>query len=493
MWLSLAFAAELPEVGAWDRYRVEVPDWPGAEATSTTGSVLLEPPPAGVRWTVEEAPVPDAFEAVEALDALAVAPWHADGADGAGVKVAVFDVQWFNADLYADELGAYTTHDCQAHRSCDVPMDTLRPRYAFEEGGHGIACAQVIHDIAPAAELHLVRVNGTTTMENAVDWAIREQIDVVSMSMSFFNNSFYDGQGPISALAARLAAGGVLLVNSAGNYATEHWDGAFTDPDGDGDLDFPWGSSYLPVYLGAGAGSVLLSWDQFTTCGDTDLDAWVYDGDGRVVGRGETLQDPTADSCSPVERVRVTADTADWYYLRVLRRSGDPLTRISVYARGGTAYQATPGSLADPAASPSAFTVGAVAAVDYLQNDAESFSSLGPSHAGAAKPDVAGPDGLTTAIYGSRGFYGTSASTPAVAGALAVLLSHEPGLDAFTAAERLRDNALQGGETWRPPDAALGAGKVRLWDPSAPSPCGGGAAWVVGPALLWWPRRRSAR
>lgn len=493
MWWSLALAAELPDVGPWDRYRVPFPDWPGAEATSATGSVLLEPPPPGVPYTVEEAPEPDAYEATEAIRALGATPWHDAGHDGTGVRVAVFDVQWLNADLWADELGAYTTHDCQGHRSCDGPMDTLRPRYSFEEGSHGVACAQVIHDVAPGAELALVRVNGTTTLENAVDWAVREQVDVVSMSMSFFNNSYYDGTGAISELASRLAAGGVLMVNSAGNYAEEHWDGDFADPDGDGDMDFPWGSSYLPVYLGQGTASVLVSWDQFATCGDTDLDAWVLDEDARVVGRSETRQEWGGDTCAPVERVRVTAERSDWYYLRILRYAGDPAVRVSVFARDGAAYLATPGSLADPAASPSTFTVGAVRADAYLDNGPESFSSLGPSHGGAAKPDVAGPDGLTTGVYGSVGFYGTSASTPAVAGAVALVMSAEPGLTAFEAAERLRTNTLDGDPLWTGPDEALGAGKVRLWDPEGRPGCGGGAAWVLLPGLLWGRRSRRPR
>src|SRR5262249_40309947 len=144
-----------------------------------------------------------------------------------------------------------------------------------------------VHDIAPGAELYLVRVNGQTTLENAAEWAVREGIDVVSMSMSFFNDSFSDGTGGINDAADVLAAGGVLLVNSAGNYATEHWFGEFDDEDGDGDADYPWGSSYLPVYYGAGTHTVMVSWDEFTNCGDTDLDAYVYDRAGNVVGRSE--------------------------------------------------------------------------------------------------------------------------------------------------------------------------------------------------------------
>ena len=86
-------------------------------------------------------------------------------------------------------LGEVRTHDCWAHRSCAPELNDLTPRYAFEEGRHGVACAQVIRAIAPDVDLHLVRVNGQTSLENAVDWAIREDIDLISMSLSFFQRS----------------------------------------------------------------------------------------------------------------------------------------------------------------------------------------------------------------------------------------------------------------------------------------------------------------
>lgn len=498
--VTLLFAAD-PEVGPYDRYRVEVPDLPDAVTTSETASVLLYPPD-GMAWTVEEAPSldeaplpgddPGTYDAIEAIDALAARPWREAGFDGAGVKIAVFDSQFYNAELWADELGDYQTNDCQAHKSCDLPIDSIHPDYSFEEGSHGVACAQVIHDIAPGAELHLVRVNGTTTLENAAAWAVRNHIDIASMSMSFFSNSFYDGDGLPSTLAAQMAAGGVQLVNSAGNYAYEHWDGDFYDPDSDDDMDFPWGSSYLPMYYGSGQPTVLVSWDQFRTCGDTDLDAYVYDDSGTVVGRSEANQ-PNGESCSPIERVSFTAEQEGWYYLKLVRRAGDPLTHVAIFAREGRAYQTTPGSIADPGSSPSSFTVAAVRAIDYMQNDVESFSSVGPTQGGLAKPDIAGPDGLTTAVYGAYSFYGTSASTPAIAATLALVMQAE-GLDAHDAAARLQGNAQTDHRVYTEWDGELGAGKARLWSldtvragcSTVPDRCGSGLASLCATAGLWW-------
>ncbi|MFZ5477085.1 MAG: S8 family serine peptidase [Myxococcota bacterium] len=491
MWIAAGLAAELPDVGELDRYRVDVPDWPGAEATSATGSVLLAPPPAGTKWRHETPPVPDTYDAVEAIEALGAESWHARGEGGKGVKVAVFDVQFFNAAVWADELGDVATHDCQAHRSCDVEMDTLRPRYSFEEGSHGVACAEVIRDLAPEAELHLVRVNGETTLQNAAEWAVREGIDLVSMSMSFFHNSFHDGSGPVNEAVDTLTRGGVLLVNSAGNYATEHWSGDFVDADGDGAMEFPWGSAFLPVYWGEGGNTLQVAWDQFGSCGDTDLDVYVFDEQGDLLGRGEASQDPTADHCSPIERVSFDAPRTDWYYVMVVRYAGDPVVPVAIWGRGGEVWRTTPGSLADPASHHAAFTVGAVRATGYLENGAESFSSEGPSVAGVPKPDIAGPDGLTTAVYGSVGFYGTSASTPAVAGALALLLGEDPDLGPYEAAERLKATASNGRATWQAPDPELGAGYARLpQEAPAAGLCGGRSSAAFAPLLLMLSRFR---
>lgn len=486
---TLSFAAELT-LGPYDRVRVDVPDYPGALTTSDFGSVLAAPPPAGTPYRIESTPEIDSYVATEAIDAMAVTPWHSADLTGAGVKIAVFDVQWFNAEAASEELGQFTTHDCETQRSCDAEMDTLHPRYSWEEGSHGVACAEVIRDIAPEAELSLVRVNGATTFENAAAWAVRNEIDIVSMSMSFFNNSFYDGTGPLNDIADTMAAGGVLLVNSAGNYHGEHWIGDLDDTDRDGDLDFPWGSSYLPVDLNAGSTTLYVSWDEFGDCGDSDFDVVVYDDDGDIVGQSSSVQDPEGDSCSPLERVSVHAEESDWYYLRIFRNRGD-YARVSVFARGGQVYSPQPGSLADPATALTAFTVGAVRANEsYAQNGAESFSSRGPSHSGANKPNIAGPDGLSSRIYGPRGFYGTSAATPAVAAAIALRMSGEPDISARDAADALAASAMGTGATWEQWDGELGSGRARLVSPEfVGQACGGGGAAIVVP-LLWWSRLR---
>jgi len=479
--------------------RVDVADHPEAIATSRYGSTLLAPPTDGTAWRA--APVPeitavnhDGWTAIEAIDSMGVESWHDYGLDGSGVRIAIFDIQWFQLEQHPT-LGALPSHDCFGHRSCELPIDTLHPQFAFETGGHGIACAEVIQAIAPGADIQLVRVNGLTALENATEWAIRENIDVISMSMSFFSESFYDGTGSINRAVDKLVDAGILLVNSAGNYAQQHSKGWFEDPNGNGHNDFPWDSEYLPIYLPDGETKISLTWDDYRRCGSTDFDAYIYDEEGYLRDRSTRVQEAGDDNCTPVETLKVNASEDGWHYLLIYKRAGKGNVQYKVMTRKGRVFEpVTEGSVTDPGSHPHVFTVGAVYENGYRLNDVESFSSQGPTESGAQKPDISGPDGLTTSVYGERGFFGTSAATPAVAGAIALIMSKDPQLTPRDAALHLQASAISMGPAWSPPDPALGAGKAYL--PSlqeSHTGCGQGTPLLI--VLFWIPmaaiRRRN--
>lgn len=489
MWIL--FAAPLA-IHPFDLVRVDVPGHPDAVTSSGTGSVLLAPPTDGTPWEWESVPETTVWPAEEAVEATNADLWHDLGHTGAGVKVAIFDLGWFGTEPLVD---AVSTHDCFVQRSCDLPIDTWRPRFGFEEGRHGWGCAEVVRGVAPDAELYLVRVNGVTTLENAVEWAIREEIDVISMSLAFFNSSFYDGTGRVGRLMDELVANNILMVASSGNYARGHHKSRFTDGDADGRMDFD-GSNGLDVFLRAGAPrGVYLSWNQFSSCGATDLDLVLRDREGNILGTSEAEQVLGGERCSPVERVRGTVDEDAWARLEVVHRGGATANvEVNLLATAGQiANSQAEGSLSDPGSHPSVFTVGAVRADDYLRNDVESFSSWGPNLLGHPKPDIVGPDGLTTEAYGAVGFYGTSAATPAVAGLVAVVMSSDPSLSPYEAADKLRAWAYS--PDLEDTSPRWGAGKARL--PTSPSEtaCGQRPLWaglLLAP-LLAFRRRRGER
>ena len=107
----------------------------------------------------------------------------------------------------------------------------------FEQHVHGTGVAEVVHEVAPDAELHLICIEDAVDMAAAADYAIANGIHIVNQSGGFFNTSRGDGSGgPDSpdGIVARARAAGILWVASAGNSAKHHWSGTFVDADGDG-------------------------------------------------------------------------------------------------------------------------------------------------------------------------------------------------------------------------------------------------------------------
>ena len=449
-------------------YRVMNPELAEAEARSASASVVTTRPAEGTPWMLEPLPTLDVWTEGATRDALATEWFHASGHRGAGIKVGVVDLAWFGDSLEAALGYAPDSADCWTHQSCEAPIDIWRPRFGFEQGVHGLACAEIVADIAPEAEVYAVRVNGLTTFENAVEWAIRHDIDILSMSMSFFNTSFYDGRGPFGPLIERLAAHDILLVTSAGNYATQHWHGPWRDTDFDQRADLN-GNDELLLDLNRGTRTVYVQWSEFRVCGTSDLSVVVRDRDGHIVGVSDDRQRVDADNCAPTERVQIQAAYSGTYRLSIeANRVAGSGVDLDVFTTSGAIINGTSQmSLTDPASHPMAFVVGAVDVDGYLTNPAEPFSSRGPSRSGALKPDVAGPDGLDTLSFGPGGFFGTSAATPAVAGAIAVLMSSEPGLTAGEAADRLKASAWGNASSPDGYSPDLGAGRVVLPVPDA--------------------------
>ena len=63
--------------------------------------------------------------------------------------------------------------------------------YAGERTVHGTACAEIVHDVAPEAELYLYKVGDLVDLENAKDRAIRDGIDIINHSIGWFGTGYW--------------------------------------------------------------------------------------------------------------------------------------------------------------------------------------------------------------------------------------------------------------------------------------------------------------
>jgi subtilisin family serine protease len=199
--------------------------------------------------------------------------WHAAGYRGQGVKVAVLDTGFRGYRTYLGNA-----------LPARVSVRSFRDDGDLEakDSQHGILCAEVVHALAPDAELLLANWDWNCPEQflAAVRWARAQGARVVSCSVVM--PSWGDGEGGGAAhreLASLLGPGGgaagAVCFASAGNTAQRHWGGPFRDG-GDGFHQWklgskdnalsPWGDEPVQVdlYARTGADYALYVYDTTT-------------------------------------------------------------------------------------------------------------------------------------------------------------------------------------------------------------------------------------
>ncbi len=136
--------------------------------------------------------------------------------DGQGVKIAVLDtgVEVAHPALEGCVKASYEVVRLGAQLVC-------REGAGEDLVGHGTACAGIIHQHAPHAEIHSVRVIGRNAQGTGeqflcgLAWAIDNRMDVVNLSLGTTQRRF---QAALHDLADRAYFAGVILVAAANNY-----------------------------------------------------------------------------------------------------------------------------------------------------------------------------------------------------------------------------------------------------------------------------------
>ena len=388
----------------------------------------------------------------EGVSVTGAGVWHEAGYRGQSVRVGVLDLGF---DGYRSLLGS------------DLPENVVSASFVYDtepdSSGevHGTACAEIVHEMAPDAELYFAYYDSTlVSMGQAVEWLLSQNVQIISNSTSGVVGPM-DGSDESAEMVDDAASRGVLWVNSSGNAAEEHYRGHFTDSDGDGLHEFPDGTERMGLYLYAPEVLIALNWDDWEHVTE-DYDLFLYDDQGDLVGSSEDIQSGLAGQGA--SELLVGNDVAEGnYYVSVRAHSTTRPGMLDLYTLGAAPeFPVADHSLGSPSDARGALAVGAT---EIHGDRLATYSSQGPTNDGRLKPELSAPAGVSSSSYAPQVFNGTSASTPHVAGAAALVWSAFPDYSAAQVREYLEGHALDLGPPG--PDDAFGHGRLQLPAPPA--------------------------
>ncbi len=326
-------------------------------------------------------------------------------------------------------------------------------------GSEGTAMLEIVHDIAPGAQLRFANFATSLEFMQAVNF-LASNSDVVIDDIGFYGGP-YDQTSDVSvntAAALNNLANSIRgYYTSGGNQALSHYQGTFVSAGAclsDGSTCHRFAATsdttdalslgpqpYNPVFVLNGETlAVELTWDDSFGSATTDYDLMLFDETSAVsVAVGG---DDNTVSREPYEYLTWKNQTGSsrWYDIWVTNFQGtQPAHDLELFVFGGTPlnggadinFNTTRSSVsAQSDAGGGVVSVGAINAAEPGVNDIAPYSSRGPTNNGVVKPDVTAIDGVS--VTGSGGFpstfFGTSAAAPHVAALAALLLELSPEL-----------------------------------------------------------------
>jgi hypothetical protein len=398
--------------------------------------------------------------------------------DGTGVKVAII------SDSYNNRGGAETGVTNGELPGPQNPNNYKKPVTVhldhnccgFDEGR---AMAEIIHDVAPGAELGFVTgAFGAAPFASAfgilADLGYKVIVDDI-----FHIDEPYFQDGIIAQAIDKAAMKGVACFTSAGNASAQSYESVFRPSNyemlgpGYGTAHNFAASGATPIYFqpvlvpAGGVFTVALQWDEpfFSAGGDgaqSDIDIYIFDVKGNIAGSSTSDNIYIGD---PIEIAFAGNDgTNNTFFISILKKSGRNPSRLKYILYDDASFYSgsqIPGQNASTVVG-HANSAGAIttAAVPYWSTPAygvriplvEAFSSLGGtrilfdkegkriSPEIRRKPEITAPDGGNNSFFGVDdatdsdifpNLYGTSAAAPHAAG-VAALMIHAQKLNTLT-------------------------------------------------------------
>lgn len=341
----------------------------------------------------------------------------------------------------------------QAQASGDLPGN-LEVLKAGVGAGEGTAMLEIVHDLAPGADLSFFGPQTSGEMITGIRQLAAAGARVIVDDLAFLNEPFYE-DGPISQVVNEVAAQGVIYVSAAGNSAQSHYESTFsgTGPRGGPTSNVhTFGSTIFQeiVVPGNSTGIVLLQWSNKVGGAIDDYDIYITSPGGQILFG--SIDEQEGDGF-PIEAVSVPNNSPNPATFNVVIDlfRGSP-QRIEMYYFGMNRVEFTvpQGSIFGHPAASGAIAVGTINADNPGNESIAIYSSQGPceisfpSSEFRQKPDITGIDAVR--VSGAAGFprsspgifAGTSAAAPHIAAIAALMLEANPALTPANLADALK-------------------------------------------------------
>lgn len=375
------------------------------------------------------------------------------GVDGAGVKVGVL------SDSYNTILGNPAGDDViredlpgPANPGYPTPVQVLQDYPFGQRSDEGRAMLQIVHDVAPGAELAFrTGFLGAVDMANGIRALEQAGCDVIVDDISYISEPCFR-DGVIAQAVDEVKALGVTYFSAAGNFGTRSWEGVFSPApapsgvigDAHNFADGYGGTDILQnITLYEGEYTIVFQWDDGTpgNVTNSDFDIYLANEDGNTLFGFNRMNIGGA----PLEVLPfVVAIDSVQSNIVIIRESGSGSAALKYIVYRGQVkineYDDLDAStLCGQANAAGAIAVGAVLyenTPEYLgvPPTVASFSSRGGTLVNGVdrqKPEICAPNGVNTSVdlggfdYDGDAFpnfFGTSAAAPHAAGVAALLI-----------------------------------------------------------------------